>query len=184
MADTKAPHADTGPVKFMEHMTSLDYEVRTSPVNARFDEQMKAGRITGHKCPSCGRVYVPPKGYCPLCTVMTGEKDEVEVKDHGVVTSFTVITPVQYRGQKERDDYALASILLDGADSTVGQQRIAGIPHDEVRMGMVVKAEWRPDAERQGEAGMRGWGLGTAVKHWVPTGEPDIDRAHYAEHVL
>ena len=49
MADTKAPEADTGPVKFMEHMTSLDYEIRTSPVSARFDEQMKAGRITGHK---------------------------------------------------------------------------------------------------------------------------------------
>ncbi|MBV9255299.1 MAG: Zn-ribbon domain-containing OB-fold protein [Actinobacteria bacterium] len=183
MADATTTE-DTGPVKFMEHMTSLDYIVRISPTQSRFDQQMKSGHIVGHKCPSCGRVYVPPKGYCPLCTVITTEKDEVEVKDTGVLTSFTVLTPIQYRGQKEREDYALASILLDGADSTVGQQRIAGCPLEEVRMGMRVKAEWRPEGEREGDAGGRGWGLGNAILHFVPTGEPDVDRDHYKEHVL
>ena len=81
------------PVRFIQQMVSLDYRVLASPLQQRFDEGMKGGRITGHKCPVCSRVYVPPKGYCPLDTVATIEEHEVEVSDAGIVTSFTVITP-------------------------------------------------------------------------------------------
>ena len=175
----------TGDVQFISQMVDLDYKIVTSPVHRRFDQLMREGRIVGHKCPSCGKVYVPPRGFCPLCCVITGEEHETEVKDAGVVTSFTVITPIQYRGQKERDEYVLANILLDGADGTIGQQRIGGIDNAEVRMGMRVKAVWakqQPGEEEGG--GMRGWGLGAMVEHWEPTGEPDEPREHYQEHVL
>src|ERR1041385_4046037 len=112
----------------MEQMVDLEYRVVGSPTAIRFAKSMNAGKIIGHKCPSCGKVYVPPRGYCPLCVVETSAKDEVEIADHGTVASFTILTPIQYRGQQEKDDYALAQILLDGASGTVGQQRIAGIP--------------------------------------------------------
>ena len=173
-----------GDVQFISQMVDLDYKIVTSPVHRRFDQLMREGRIVGHKCPSCGKVYVPPRGFCPLCCVITGEEDETEVKDAGVVTSFTVITPIQYRGQKERDEYVLASILLDGADGTIGQQRIGGIDNDKVRMGMRVKAVWAKDKPEEEGGGMRGWGLGAMVEHWEPTGEPDAPREHYQEHVL
>ena len=84
-----------------------------------------AGAILGQRCPSCSLVFVPPRAFCPMCTVAMGEEHEVEVADRGMVTSFTILTPIQYHGQQEREDYALASILLDGADGTVGQQRLA-----------------------------------------------------------
>jgi uncharacterized protein len=174
-----------GHVAFISQVVDLDYKIVTSPVHKRFDEQMRQGRIVGHKCPKCGLVYVPPKGFCPLCSVVTGESHEVAVSDVGTVTSFTVITPIQYRGQKEREEYVLASLLLDGADSTVGQQRIGGMENKDVRMGMRVKAVWaKPaDAEEEG-GGMRGWGLGAMVERWEPTGEPDAPREQYREHVL
>jgi uncharacterized protein len=173
-----------GPVMFMEQMVDLDYVQRTPPVAQRFDEQMQAGRIIGHKCPSCGLVYVPPKGFCPMCVVETTEKDEVDVSDKGTVASFTILTPIQYRGQQEREPYAQASLLLDGADSTVGGQRVADIPLDQIRTGMRVKAVWRPEGERAAtESGPR-WGLGNAIEHWVPSGEPDAPKETFAEHVL
>ena len=100
--------------------------------------------------------------------------------DHGTITSFTVITPIQYYGQKERDDYVLANILLDGASSTIGQQRIGEVPIDQVRMGMRVQAVWAPKEDRVVEG--RGWGGAFAT--WKPTGEPDVDREHYKEHML
>jgi uncharacterized protein len=173
------------PVAFMSQVVNLDYKIVTSPVHKRFDQQMREGRIVGHKCPNCGLVFVPPKGFCPLCSVVTTSENEVPVADVGIVTSFTVITPIQYRGQQEREEYVLASLLLDGADSTVGQQRIGGIANDKVRMGMRVKAVWaKPeDAEEEG-GGMRGWGLGAMVEHWEPTGEPDAPHDQYREHVL
>lgn len=188
MTDTKDQAKDPdGPVAFISQMVNLDYKIVTSPVHERFDRQMREGRIVGHKCPQCGKVYVPPRGFCPLCCVVTTQSHEAEVKDAGVVTSFTVITPIQYRGQKERDEYVLASVLLDGADGTVGQQRIGGIPSEQVRMGMRVKAIWaKQGAEEEGggQGARAGWGLGAMVEHWEPTGEPDAPREHYQEHML
>jgi uncharacterized OB-fold protein len=173
------------PVAFMSQKVDLDYAIVTSPVHRRFDEQMAAGRITGHKCPSCGLVFVPPKGFCPLCSVVTTAEHEVEIADRATVTSFTILTPIQYQGQQEKEPYVLASLLLDGADSTVGTQRIGGIPNDEVRMGMRVRAVWAPESERTGgEGGMGRWGLTNAVKHWEPCGEPDVPREAYGEHIL
>jgi uncharacterized OB-fold protein len=171
------------PVQFVQQKVDLDYKIVTSPVHRRFDEHMRSGRIVGHKCPECGLVFVPPKGFCPLSSVVTTDADEVEVKDTATVTSFTVVTPIQYEGQKEKEQYTLASLLLDGADSTVGQQRIEGIPHNEVRMGMRVRAVWARDRSDDG-GGMRGWGLGAAIEEWEPTGEPDVPREGYREHVL
>lgn len=174
--------APTEEVRFMRQLIGLDYAVRTNPVAAAFGAELAEGRIIGHRCPSCSLVYVPPKGYCPICVVPTGDDDRVDIADRGCVTSWTVLTPIQYAGQKERDDYALASILLDGADGTIGQQRLVEVPLDEIRMGMRVEAVWAPPEER--EADDRGYGLGSAVSGWRPSGEPDADRSHYAEHVL
>ncbi len=177
----------SGPVAFMSQMVSLDFVSRTSPVHRRFDAQMRERRIVGQRCPSCSKVYVPPKGFCPLCCVVTDTSCETDVKDTAVVTSFTVITPIQYLGQEEKDEYVLANVLLDGADSTIGQQRIGGIANDKVRMGMRVRAVWNsPDdsEDEGGGGGMRGWGVGAMVKHWEPSGEPDVDRAHFQEHIL
>ena len=60
------------PVQFMSHHTAVEYRVPDpSPLNVYFAEQLAAGRIVGHKCPECGKVYMPPRGYCPLCVVET-----------------------------------------------------------------------------------------------------------------
>ncbi|MEY2450291.1 MAG: uncharacterized protein QOH79_3767 [Acidimicrobiaceae bacterium] len=170
-------------IKFMPQVISLDYIVRTAPVNAEFGRNMQAGRVTGHKCPQCARVYVPPKGFCPICVVETSKADEVPVTDRGVVTSWTVLTPIQYHGQNEREDYALASILLDGASGTIGQQRLLDVPLPEIRMGMRVEAVWAPEDKRNEDDG-RGWGFGSAITGFKPTGEPDAGPEIYEEHQL
>lgn len=98
-------------------------------------------------------------------------------------STFTMeLTPIQYTGQQERSDYALASILLDGADGTIGQQRLMEVAPDEIRMGLRVTAVWAPPGMR--EADDRGYGLGTAIEGWRPTGEPDAPRADYEKHTL
>ena len=172
------------PVQFMQQHIALDYVMRVSPLSRRFGEQLRAGRIVGHRCPACGLVYVPTRAFCPMCTVAMGEEHEIDLADRGTVTSFTVLTPIQYHGQQERQDYALASVLLDGADGTVGQQRLTDVPLDEIRMGMRVEAVWAPEDERAGEGGDRGFGFGNAIRGWRPTGEPDVASEQFKEHVL
>lgn len=168
-------------VTMMEQKIDLVYRTPVSPLQRRFDEQLRRRVITGQRCGECSRVYVPPKGFCPICSLAT--PDEVELADCGVVTSFTVVVPIQYPGQTETEEYVLASILLDGAGSTIGQQRIEGIPHDGVRTGMRVRAVWHEGPEDATSAGSR-IGFSAAIRHWVPTGEPDVARGEYAEHVL
>jgi uncharacterized protein len=185
MRDTAAPSdEETGPVRFMKQHIALDYIQRVSPLSVRFGDQLRSGRIVGHRCPSCGLVYVPTRAFCPMCTVAMTEQDELDLADKGTVTSFTVLTPIQYHGQKEREEYALASILIDGADGTVGQQRLTEVPLDEIRMGMRVEAVWTPADERVESADSRGYGFGDAIRGWRPTGEPDVSREAFAEHVL
>ena len=184
MSDTATETAD-GRLKFMKQVIGLDYVTRISPVNAEFGRRLVEGTISGHKCPQCGLVYVPPRGFCPICVVeTTWEDDAVDVADTGIVTSWTVLTPIQYHGQTERQDYALASILLDGADGTIGQQRLAAVALDEIRMGMRVEAVWADPSERGTGGDPRGYGFGDAITGFRPNGEPDAHRASYERHTL
>jgi uncharacterized OB-fold protein len=176
----EATEEDADP-RFMRQMASVEYEIAPpSPVGRRFSEQISAGRIVGHRCGSCGKVYVPPRGYCPTCVVPTD--DEVEVADRGTVTVFTVITPIQYHGQEETEDYVQASVLLDGADQTI-MTRLDGVPNDDVRMGLRVEAVWKPEGERSAAGGPQA-GLAGAIDGWRATGEPDTPLDRFAEHLL
>jgi uncharacterized OB-fold protein len=176
----------TEPVQVMEHLVTLTYREELPPNTVRFGEALIDGRILGQKCPSCGRVYLPPKDFCPLDVIPLGPDNDVEVGDRGVVTGFTIITPVRYYGQTKTEPFIYASVLLDGADATLGGQDISGIGPDEVRMGLRVRAVWKPKEERSWE-GMttRGWGsvIGS-IGSFTPTGEPDVPREHFLEHIL
>ncbi len=173
-----------GPVRFMHQHIALDYEMHVSPLAQRFAELLQAGQIVGSRCPQCALVYVPIRSFCPMCTVAMDQGDDAPLPDHGTVTSFTILTPIQYHGQKEREDYALASILIDGADGTIGQQRLSDGPLDTFRMGMRVEAVWAPEDERAIDPADRGRGFGNAIRCWRPTGEPDVPADEFAKHVL
>ena len=139
---TEATTDEGGPVRFMQQHIALDYVLRVSPIAAAFADGLERGVLLGRRCPACSRVYVPMRTFCPMCTVAMGDETELEVTDKGTVTAFTILTPIQYHGQQEREDYALASILLDGADGTVGQQRLVDLPLEQVRTGLRVRIRW------------------------------------------
>ena len=164
------------PVVLMEEFISLDYTTLATDVGLRFSEKLVEGKIIGHRSKSTGLVYVPPKGYDPISGQPTSAADEVEVADRGTLTGFTIIDPIQYFGQKETERYVQASVLLDGASSALGGARVGGIPVDQVRSGMRVRAVWKPVVERAGTV-VDNWGgraVASCVAHWEPTGEPDV----------
>ncbi len=170
--------------RIMEHLVSLRYQERLTPNLNRFVDAVLDGRFVGHRCPSCSRVYVPPKGFCPLCVEPTTE--EVEVADRGVLTGFTIVTPVAYYGQQEQEPFVHASVILDGASTPLTGVDIVHIPHDQLRMGLRVRAVWRPPAERKVEGiSNRGWGgLDGVLEGFEPTGEPDAAPEAYKDHIF
>ena len=149
----------------------LDYQYEASPEESAFFRALAEGKVVGQRCPTCGKVYVPPRSACPVDGVATTE--EVELADTGTVTTFCVVN-VPFLGQKITPPYVSAYVLLDGADIAF-LHLIQGIPADEVRMGMRVKAVWKPREE---------WGTTIEnIQHFEPTGEPDADYESYRAHL-
>jgi uncharacterized OB-fold protein len=132
---------------------------------------LKEGRILGQRCPKCGKVYVPPRGACPVDGVPTEE--DVELPDRGIVTTFCIVN-VPFLGQRIQPPYVAAYVLLDGADIAF-LHLILDCPADEVRMGMRVEGVWKPREE---------WEYGLQnITHFRPTGEPDADYETFKEHL-
>jgi uncharacterized OB-fold protein len=159
------------PVAMMSAPVRLHYEHTASPEESRFLRGLADGRLLAQRCPVCSKVYIPPRGACPTDGVPT--TDEVELPDHGIVTTFCVVN-VDYPGQRVSAPYVAAAVLLDGADIPF-QHLILGCDPDEVRMGMRVRAEWKPREE---------WGTTLEnIDHFRPTGEPDAPYQNYAHHL-
>lgn len=150
---------------------SLDYQYAASPEESAFYRGLNEGRIVGQRCPTCQKVYVPPRSACPADGTPTAE--EVEVSQTGTITTFCIVN-VPFLGQKITPPYVSAYVLLDGADIAV-LHLILGVPADEVRMGMRVKAVWKPEEE---------WTYSLEnIDHFEPTGEPDADYESYRHHL-
>ena len=86
---------------------------------------------------------MPPRSACPADGTPTAE--EIELADTGTITTFCIVN-VPFLGQKITPPYVSAYVLLDGADIAF-LHLILDIPADEVRMGMRVKAVWKPEDE-------------------------------------
>jgi uncharacterized OB-fold protein len=150
---------------------SLDYLYAASPEESAFYRGLNEGRIVGQRCPTCQKVYVPPRSACPADGTPTAE--EVEVSQTGTITTFCIVN-VPFLGQKILPPYVSAYVLLDGADIAV-LHLILGIPAAEVRMGMRVKAVWKPEDE---------WTYSLEnIDHFEPTGDPDADYDTYKHHL-
>ena len=160
-----------GPVTGITVPVELDYTYEASPEESSFFRGLAEGRILGQRCPKCQKVYVPPRGACPVDGVPTAE--EIELPDTGTVTTFCIVN-VPFLGQKITPPYVSAYVLLDGADIAF-LHLIQGLPADEVRMGLRVKAVWKPREE---------WGTTIEnILHFEPTGEPDADYESYRAHL-
>lgn len=173
-------------VDSMEMFCDLTYVDNMAPATLRWQRALLDGKLVGDHCPQCDRTYVGPRGLCCVCAIPLDETHQVDVPDRGVVTNFTIITPVPYPGQTETEPFVRCSILLDGTDAVVSQQSILGIPASEVRVGMHVVAEWVPEGERDvSDVGNRGYGAaGDAIRGWRHTGEPDEPAENYVERMM
>lgn len=133
-------------------------------------EGLKAGKLYGGKV-ATGEVYFPPRQASPA----DGSKTlgRVELPDTGTITTFCIVN-VPFLGQQIKPPYVAAYVLLDGADIPF-LHLILDCPAEDVRMGMRVKAVWRPESEW--DHTLRN------ISHFAPTGEPDAPFESYRDHL-
>jgi uncharacterized OB-fold protein len=159
------------PVTIMTTPVSLRVQHSASIQETRYLLSLEQGKLIGQRCPVCRKVYIPPRGACPVDGVPTEE--EVELTDRGIVTTFCIVN-VPFYGQSIKPPYVCAYILLDGADIAF-LHLILECPAEDVRMGMRVEAAWKP--REQWIPGLQN------ITHFRPTGEPDAEYDTYKEHL-
>ncbi|MDL2074834.1 OB-fold domain-containing protein [Streptomyces sp. GXMU-J15] len=161
------PSGSTGefadPVTGIVTPARLDYTYTPGRAQSAYLDALAEHRTVGERCPQCRKVYVPPRGACPTCGVATTE--QVEVGPRGTVTTFCIVN-IKARNLDIEVPYVYAHIALDGAGLAL-HGRIAGIPYDQVRMGLRVEPVWTEGARHP--------------DHYRPTGEPDADYDTYRE---
>ncbi|OKJ51812.1 Zn-ribbon domain-containing OB-fold protein [Streptomyces sp. CB02115] len=164
-ASEPAPHTGEFPEPVTGIVTParLDYVHTPGRAQSAYLTALEGHRTVGERCPACRKVYVPPRGACPTCGVATAE--QVEVGPRGTVTTFCIVN-IKAKNLDIEVPYVYAHIALDGADLAL-HGRIAGIPYDQVRMGLRVEPVWVEGARHP--------------DHYRPTGEPDADYDTYKE---
>lgn len=124
---------------------ALPYQWALGKTWTRFFDGLKDEKIQGTKCSGCGRVYVPARSFCPMCS--TDMTEWVDVKPEGRIVTWTVVRE-KYYGQVKEPPYVVALIQLDGADCSFCHF-IGGIDlsdakqvRQKLRAGAKVKAVW------------------------------------------
>jgi len=115
---------------------------------SRFLEELQQGRLVARTCRRCKRVLFPPRMFCEECFRPTD--GWTYIRDTGTIETFSV-------SYLDRDARRIAQPILVGVVSLDGASPMMGMMHyfaemtpDQIRIGMRVKAVWRPPAERRG----------------------------------
>jgi uncharacterized protein len=159
------------PVTMVTTPVHLSYLHAAGAEESRYLRALTEGRLVGQRCPACGKVYLPPRNSCPVDGVPT--TDEVELPDHGIVTTFCIVN-VPFMGQRIEPPYVSAYVLLDGADIAF-LHLVLGCAVEEVRMGMRVEAVWKPREQWRPTL--------ENIDHFRPSGQPDAPYESYAQHL-
>ncbi|HSV97272.1 MAG TPA: Zn-ribbon domain-containing OB-fold protein [Spirochaetota bacterium] len=122
---------------------------------------LKEGEILGALCEKCGRIMLPARSFCELCWRPTDEY--LPVKDTGKVNTFA-ICHVNWDASRLGPDeprHMPAVIEIDGASDGQGIMHLLGnVKPENVKIGMKVKAVWKPEKEREGSI--------TDIKYFEP----------------
>jgi uncharacterized OB-fold protein len=109
---------------------------------------LKAGVILGSHCPTCRKIVVPPRIVCEWCYRPMDEF--VPLEDTGIVNTFSLCY-VTWDMQRIKEPQIPAVINIDGASPMHGIMHMLGeVDPKDVKIGMHVKAVWKPAEERQG----------------------------------
>ncbi|MFN7105940.1 MAG: Zn-ribbon domain-containing OB-fold protein [Pyrobaculum sp.] len=120
-------------MKFPEVMEIEAYVYTAGVIGTKWLEELRKGRLMAAYCPKCGRLFLPPKSFCPIDFHEVTELRPIS--EIGVVKSYTVVKRDFYGREIDR---VLAYIEFPGV--------FGGLIHyvrGEVKVGTQVKPRWR-----------------------------------------
>lgn len=106
------------------------------PTVAPFWRAAREGRLEFQRCGACGYLRWPPAPLCPECLTPGGEWTEVEGR--GEIWSFGIYDHVYHPAFRADAPYNVALVQLDAGPRLI--TNIVGVPNEELRIGMRVRA--------------------------------------------
>lgn len=121
-----------------------NFLVNTGATGTKFLKEIRDNKkIMGIKCPSCGKVYVPPRLHCPTCFARMSEW--VELSGKGSLTSYTVVRYEEPYLPKQ-PPFAYGIIQMDSADT--GMSHFLGeVDLDKIKIGMRLEPVFKEERE-------------------------------------
>ena len=136
----------------------LRYTWDTGQANSRYLAELREGRLIGRSCRKCERTMIPPRMFCERCFRPTDEW--VYVKDTGKIFTFSLCY-VSWDVRRLKRPEIPAVIEIDGASRGMGILHVVKkIAPKKVRIGMAVRAVWKPKSRRIGSV--------TDIAYWEP----------------
>jgi len=126
----------------------------------RYFAELKKGRIVGTKCKRCDRILLPARYFCEWCWRPTDEW--VYLEDTGTVNTFSICY-TDWLARRIKEPELPAMIEIDGSGGVAIMGKLGEVEPKEIRIGMRVKAVWKPEGERIGAI--------TDIKYWEPLKE-------------
>jgi uncharacterized OB-fold protein len=144
-----------GKVLFNHDALKADFAWDTGIAIGSYLAGLKRGEILGSNCSHCRKVVVPPRTVCEWC--FRPMSKYIQVKDTGTINTFSLCY-VTWDVKRIKEPEIPAVISLDGASELSDTSVImGGIMHkigevepEKVKIGMRVKAVWKPEEERTG----------------------------------
>ena len=100
-------------------------------------------KIRAIKCPTCARIYMPPREACPTC--LSHMDEWIELSGKGTITTYTIVFySEEYHPAEEPMIYAI--IQLDGADTGL-THLVSEVDLENLQVGMRVEPVFKEKRE-------------------------------------
>jgi len=137
---------------------SVPYTWTVGSTLSRFYCELRdSGKIWGNRCPSCNKVFVPPKVKCIYC--YKDLNDWVMLPGTGTLETYTVVRYEEPMLHPRKAPFVFGAVKMDGADTAM-VHLIGDVDPEEVKVGMRVEAVL--EEEREGNI--------LDIKHFRPIG--------------
>lgn len=146
--ELSAKDLEAGTVPVVRYRPEAEYAWSAGKAMSRFLAELKEGRFIARRCDSCRRILFPPRMFCEDCYRPTDAW--VYVKDSGTIETFS-ISYLDTDARRIEEPILVGVVSLDGASPRMGLMHYFGeMTKDDIRIGMRVKAVWRPPEQRVG----------------------------------
>lgn len=137
-------------VGILEDHIPLQYKYTAGIAGDRFLQLLKQGKLQASFCPTCRKLFLPPKIFCKDCFVQLNEWRDVS-EDSGYLYSFTSVKKNKEEDSSSSDNARdiIALVKFDGIDGGIlGKLRSS---REEPRIGMRLRPVFKQKSDRIGD---------------------------------